>query len=121
MDDVDLSDPTATADDASAYIDTQVDGGSLSLSSSAAADANTQIQSALGFAQRGVNAVSGVLGNFGISLGGVGSPTAVTTRPPAGSPPPVQVGSTQQSTSGSTVMYLILAAIALVVLVVIFG
>jgi len=116
MDDtVDLS--ADVPQDASAYVSDAIDSTGSAVAT--AQEATNQIQSALGFAQSAVGAVSGVLGSYGIKVGGVNSPTAKPAI--TATPQPVQVGSTQQNTNPSTILYILLAAAALLALVFFLG
>ena len=99
--------------DTTSYIQDAID--STGAAAATAQQATDSIQQALGFAQTATHAVSGVLGSFGISMGGVSAPSAKPAI--TATPLPVQVGSTMQSGSTSTILYILLAVVAVVVLV----
>lgn len=109
---VDLS--ADVAGDASAYVSDAIDG--VGAASAAVDTASSSIRDALGFAGQAVQTVSGVLGNLGIKFGQVAAPQARPVSIGAG-PAPVQVGSTMRSGSPSTIMYILLAVVAVIVLV----
>jgi hypothetical protein len=111
MDEVDLS--ATVPDDATTYIQDAVENtGAVQAQ---VQSANDEISSALGFASRAADAVSGVLGNFGVRVGPVPGPSAHPAL--TSSPLPVQVGSTMSGASMQTIMVILVAVVAVVILI----